>query len=327
MPDHANTPHDALFRKFLSHPETARDFLDIHLPPKLRALSQLDTLRIESASFVEPAMRALHSDILYSLRTARGDGYIYCLIEHQSTPEPMMAFRLMQYCLRVMRAHLEKKDKGARTPKNQQKLPLVVPLLFHHGNSPYPHSTCWLDSFADPELARDIYGNPFPLVDVAAIPDDKILTHKRVALLELVQKHIRQRDMLELLEQFVYLLSPRTITDGQLEAFLHYVLQTGNTANPRGFIEQLMCRLPDYEEKTMTIAEELKRIGRMEGLETGLEKGLEKGRMEGRSEGLEKGRRSASLEIARALLACGVDVEIVKKTTGLSQDELAHIGR
>ena len=38
MPDRANAPHDALFRKFLSHPETARDFLDIHLPPSLRAL-------------------------------------------------------------------------------------------------------------------------------------------------------------------------------------------------------------------------------------------------------------------------------------------------
>ncbi|MDR0635303.1 MAG: Rpn family recombination-promoting nuclease/putative transposase, partial [Azoarcus sp.] len=25
------TPHDALFKKFLGHPETARDFLDIHL--------------------------------------------------------------------------------------------------------------------------------------------------------------------------------------------------------------------------------------------------------------------------------------------------------
>ncbi|MDR1661309.1 MAG: Rpn family recombination-promoting nuclease/putative transposase [Azoarcus sp.] len=32
MPSHANAPHDALFRNFLSHPEMARDFLSIHLP-------------------------------------------------------------------------------------------------------------------------------------------------------------------------------------------------------------------------------------------------------------------------------------------------------
>ncbi|MDR1064570.1 MAG: Rpn family recombination-promoting nuclease/putative transposase, partial [Azoarcus sp.] len=80
------TPHDAVFKTFLGHPETARDFLDIHLPKPLRALCNLDTLRPESSSFVEPELRAAYSDILYSLKTAQGDGYIYCIVEHQSTP-------------------------------------------------------------------------------------------------------------------------------------------------------------------------------------------------------------------------------------------------
>jgi predicted transposase/invertase (TIGR01784 family) len=119
------------------------------------------------------------------------------------------------------------------------------------------------------------------------------------------------------------------LPDEHLEAFLHYVLQAGNTGDPRNFIEQLARRLPDYEEKTMTIAEELERIGlekgRLEGRSEGLEEGLEKGLEKGRSEGLEKGRRSASLEIARAMLACGVDTEIVLKTTGLSREDLAQM--
>ncbi|MDR2031096.1 MAG: Rpn family recombination-promoting nuclease/putative transposase, partial [Azoarcus sp.] len=254
-----------------------------------------------------------------SLRTTHGNGFIYCLIEHQSTPDPMMAFRLMQYCLRVMRAHLNRESKKNTGSK---KLPLVIPLLFYHGqSSPYPYSTHWFDCFDDPDLARDVYSSPFPLVDVTAIPDDKILTHKRVALLELVQKHIRQRDMMELLEQCAYLLRLHMLPDEHLEAFLHYVLQAGNTGDPRNFIEQLARRLPDYEEKTMTIAEELKRMGREEGRMEGRMEGWE----EGRSEGLEKGRRSASLEIARAMLACGVDTEIVLKTTGLSREDLAQM--
>jgi predicted transposase YdaD len=48
--------------------------LSIHLPPLLRAICKLDTLRIEPGSFVEPAMHALHSDILYSPRTTHGEG-------------------------------------------------------------------------------------------------------------------------------------------------------------------------------------------------------------------------------------------------------------
>jgi predicted transposase YdaD len=29
-----STPHDALFKTFLKYPETARDFIEIHLPPR-----------------------------------------------------------------------------------------------------------------------------------------------------------------------------------------------------------------------------------------------------------------------------------------------------
>ncbi|MDR1935498.1 MAG: Rpn family recombination-promoting nuclease/putative transposase, partial [Candidatus Accumulibacter sp.] len=78
-----STPHDALFKQFLGHPEIARDFLEIHLPPPLLALCELDTLHPEPTSFIDAELRHTCSDILYSLETAHGAGYIYCLIEHQ----------------------------------------------------------------------------------------------------------------------------------------------------------------------------------------------------------------------------------------------------
>ncbi|SQN45810.1 YjiP protein [Escherichia coli] len=79
-----STPHDALFKSFLTHPDTARDFMEIHLPKDLRELCDLDSLKLESASFVDEKLRALHSDILWSVKTREGDGYIYVVIEHQS---------------------------------------------------------------------------------------------------------------------------------------------------------------------------------------------------------------------------------------------------
>ena len=44
------TPHDALFKQFLTHPETAKDLLDIHLPAELREICDLTTLKLESGS-------------------------------------------------------------------------------------------------------------------------------------------------------------------------------------------------------------------------------------------------------------------------------------
>lgn len=64
----------------------------------------------------------------------------------------------------------------------------------------------WLDDFGDPSLAQQLYTGDFPLVDVTVIPDDEIMQHRRMAILELLQKHVRQRDLAELLEQLVTLL-------------------------------------------------------------------------------------------------------------------------
>ena len=102
-----STPHDALFKSFLTHPDTARDFMEIHLPKDLRELCDLDSLKLESASFVDEKLRALHSDILWSVKTREGDGYIYVVIEHQSREDIHMAFRLMRYSMAVMQRHID----------------------------------------------------------------------------------------------------------------------------------------------------------------------------------------------------------------------------
>ena len=135
----------------------------------LRALCDLVTLRLESASFIEPALCPACPDIFYSLI--------------RFTP--------------TLTA-----PAGRRT-------------------SPIPKR-------------RALYGNPFPLVDITAIPDDGILRHKRIALLKLVRKHIWQRGLVELLEPLSHLPRIAHATDEQLESLLNYMLQAGNTADPRG---------------------------------------------------------------------------------------------
>jgi len=43
-------PHNAVFKTFLSHQQTARDFMKLHLPPALFAIYDPSTLRLESGS-------------------------------------------------------------------------------------------------------------------------------------------------------------------------------------------------------------------------------------------------------------------------------------
>lgn len=307
------TPHDAIFKQSLTHQQTARDFLEIHLPPEFRKICDLNTLQLESSSFIENDLRPYYSDVLYSLKTQTQDGYVYALIEHQSTPDKHMAFRLMRYAIAAMQRHL---DAG------NDKLPLVIPILFYHGQvTPYPYPMSWLQTFSLPTLADQLYSGNFPLVDVTVIPDDEIMTHRGIAMLELLQKHIRRRDMSELSDQLVILLSSGYTTDDQLISLMNYMLQDGDAATPKTFIWELARRSPQHKELLMTIAQKLKQEGRQEGHQEGRQEGRVEGIQIGEANGLKKGK----LEVARTMLANGLDRATVMKMMGLSDEDLTQI--
>lgn len=292
------TPHDATFQQFMRQPEIARDFLQLHLPVELCAVCDLSTMKLECSSFVEDNLRQYFSDVLYSMKTAAGDdGYIHVLIEHQSSPDKHMAFRLIRYAVAAMQRHL---DEG------HKKLPLVIPVLFYMGKrSPYPYSTNWLHEFTDPVQALKLYSSDFPLVDVTLIPDEDIMQHRSMAALTLLQKHIRHRDLAELTDKLSTILRSDYLSSPQIASLIHYIIQAGDTANAEAFIRALAWRVPQYEEELMTIAQQLEQ----NGIKKGLEQGLKQGRQ----------------EVARNMLRHGIDPNTVMKVTALNEKELAQL--
>ena len=65
-----------------------------------------------------------------------------------------------------------------------------------------------------------------------------------------------------------------------------------------------------------------KREGIAEGKEIGMKEGMEKGREEGRAEGRAEGMNLRSLEIARKMLAKGMDEASIMDMTGLTAEEI-----
>ena len=70
-----------------------------------------------------------------------------------------------------------------------------------------------------------------------------------------------------------------------------------------------------------------KREGKEEGLAEGMEKGLAEGMEKGLAEGMEKGMNQRSQEIARKMLANGMDAATVMEITGLSEEEMLLLKR
>ncbi|HGJ5877940.1 MAG TPA: Rpn family recombination-promoting nuclease/putative transposase, partial [Arsenophonus nasoniae] len=134
------------------------------------------------------------------------------------------------------------------------------------------------------------------------LDDGEIMQHKRMALLELLQKHIRRRDMTELLDSIVKLLSYNYYTDNQVITMFNYLIQEGNAQKPMEFITEIAKQSEKHEGALMTIAQQIEEIGIQKGIQQGIQK--------------------TKIELAKQFLANGVDRNTVKISTGLSDEEL-----
>ena len=85
----------------------------------------------------------------------------------------------------------------------------------------------------------------------------------------------------------------------------------------------------DIKNSIDTAKREGKEEGLAEGMEKGLAEGMKKGLAEGvekgLAEGLKKGMNKRSLEIARKMLANGMDAATVMEITGLSESQLQQL--
>lgn len=297
--DKIKNPHDRFFKANMQDVRVARSFFEAHLPAKLIKLIDFKTLKLEAGSFIDKKLQELLSDLIYSVKIGDKDCYLYIITEHQSTPPDLMPFRNLQYNCGLMEQHLKQIPEGE--PK---VLPLIVNIVFYHGKvTPYTQSCDIYDYFANPELAREYMFKPFTLVDVNQIPDEEIAKHNWAALLEMLQKHSKERDMLPFLEK---------LFKGELSLELHqyrdllylvikYVVEAGEVSNKQKFVELLTHTLPEGEKEMTTLAQDWVK------------------------EGEQKGAHQKTIDIAKTMLSKGLEFKLIRDITNLSEQDLKKL--
>ncbi|HHO9032058.1 TPA: Rpn family recombination-promoting nuclease/putative transposase, partial [Escherichia coli] len=138
-----------------------------------------------------------------------------------------------------------------------------------------------------------------------------IMQHRRIALLELIQKHIRDRDLIGMVDRITTLLVRGFTNDSQLQTLFNYLLQCGDTSRFTRFIQEIAERSPLQKERLMTIAERLRQEGHQIGWQ------------EGKLEGLQEGMHEQAIKIALRMLEQGIDRDQVLAATQLSEADLA----
>jgi len=138
-----------------------------------------------------------------------------------------------------------------------------------------------------------------------------------MALLEVAQKHIFERDAKKLAEILTAIANYTRIDHVLFADVLEYVLMANDVRDPQELVATLTEKAGPYKGEVMTTAEYLRQQGKQEGIQEGIQVGKQKGIQEGKQKGL--------LEVAKNMLANGFDVKTIKEITGLSFEELSKL--
>lgn len=97
MPKNRLSPHDRFVRSLMTNPKVIREFFETHLPREMREAIDLTSIQPQKESFIDDKLRVQIADLLYAVHVNGEPGFIYLLIEHQSSPDKLLPFRLLKY--------------------------------------------------------------------------------------------------------------------------------------------------------------------------------------------------------------------------------------
>ena len=279
------TPHDGLIKNVFTDVENARGELQTMLPPALVKRLDWNTLRVEPGSFVDEVLKERHSDILYSVRFLDDPtklAFLYLLFEHQSAPDHWMPFRLLRYDVRIWEYFLKNNPDA-------KHLPIIVPVVLHHGKDGWTASKRLLDLFDIEEPLRSVVVPYLPdfgfvLDDLAFKSDDELRGRAMTPFARLALWFLRDAREGTLLDHWqawasvlIELLAHPTGLKA-LEILLRYCSYVAAAPAPETLRNKLLKELgPKAEEVFVTYVEIWKAEGRTEGEA----KGEAKGRAEG----------------------------------------------
>ncbi|HEY6556342.1 MAG TPA: Rpn family recombination-promoting nuclease/putative transposase, partial [Polyangiaceae bacterium] len=304
-----DSPHDKLFKEAFGNVENAAGLTRSMVPPALVEHIDFSSLTPVPADFRDVALRDSQSDLLFSVRVAGREAFVYVLFEHKSSTDRWVPLQLLRYTLRIWercRAHAS----------DLAYLPPIIPLVVHHQDGGWAAGTCF-DDLIDPvvrdiaELARFTPRFEFLVDDIGRATDEGIRGRAlnafgTLALLFLRDVRATERFLLRfpLWADLLRRLQRAESGRDALMVLFRYVSMVADQLGVQRFQQVVHKVLPEVEDSLMTIAEEMRLLGLEQGLQQGLQEArtiAEEMRQLGLKQGLEQGLQQA-LQSQRALL-------------------------
>ncbi len=267
-----NSIHDRTFKATISDSRVAREFFAEHLPETVLALVNLSTLKLSPNTYIDKELQAFNSDVLYEVDMKdETKAFLYLLVEHQSSIDPLMAFRLWNYKTRIWSEYLKQTD--AKT------LPMIFSLVFYHGREPYNGNRTLEDLIQGPRaMVESTLFDPFQIVDTYDISDESLRERQWSGIMEFMFKHVYAREVWPYVQPLIDMLTKIENEEGAanfVHTLLKYWITVAETSRgPKAFIDAIQegISIPIRSE-LMTMGEQFIQQGIQQGVQQGMQLG------------------------------------------------------
>ena len=270
-----NKKHDKLFKEMLSNKKEVVNFLKLHLNMDL---SENEIEKYEK-EFRTSVFGSIEADIVYKIK----DKDYFILIEHQSTIDDKMAYRIQNYKQAIIDSAIDTKRLKDKT----YKIPKVLAIVLYTGKRKWKKQELKdieekLEGFTEPnEEYKLIDVNDFSKKDLL---EDNLITSKAMLIESSKGKEELYQNIEDVIDNQENLDGDKEENNQQLETLIKYELtETENENIIKKFIEKIKNGKGDETDMTNAsriINREMRareKAAKNEGMLLGISQGISKG--------------------------------------------------
>ena len=291
---------DSVFVDLFSEDEKAKEnFLSLYNAlhgTKLTAVGKLKNIRLEQVLYM-----AFYNDVSYLV-----DNRIIVLAEHQSTINPNMPLRCLEYIGRLYETLFESKEKYSRKLLN---IPTPEFYVFYNGEESYPSDKTL-------KLSEAFIENTTQANLELTVKVININRQNRHPVLENCQTIQEYSIFVETVRKWKEIDPQNGFEKAVEECIENNILREYLKRKTKEVINMLLAEY-DYETDIAVQRAEEREIAFAEGIERGIERGFERG--------FSEGSYQTKRETAVAFKRLGIDITKIAEGTGLSVEEIEKL--
>ena len=290
-----NQKHDKIFKEMLSDKKSTVDFINSFLHLNLVE----DDIEKYEKEFRTSEFSNVEADVVYKIKNKN----VFILIEHQSSVDYKMSYRIMCYKYAIIESVIDKK----RLKEKSYRIPMVIPVVLYTGKRKWKRLLIndieeKVEGYAENWLG-------YTLIDVNEFSKEELLADNLIITKAmLIEKSKNKEELYRNIEEVINIQKEKKAFDNlQLEKLITYELSETEDKNiMHEFIEKI--RNIEGSEEIMTNASRI------------INREIRKERKAGLEQGIQQG-----IALVAKKLKGKMEIKDISQITGLSETEIENL--